>query len=86
MSWLAVRRLLYTGARVASRDLRGASTASGRGKGQYSAEKETHFGFENVSEEEKAQKGAAPFPSHVNCFLPLTFNSFSWPVTYLFNL
>ncbi|XP_050729114.1 2-methoxy-6-polyprenyl-1,4-benzoquinol methylase, mitochondrial-like [Eriocheir sinensis] len=56
MSWLAACRLLHVGARVASRELRCASTASGRGRGEYSAEKETHFGFENVSEEEKAQK------------------------------
>ena len=33
------------------------STASGHAKEEYSSKKETHFGYENVSEDQKAHKG-----------------------------
>ncbi|KAG0724888.1 2-methoxy-6-polyprenyl-1,4-benzoquinol methylase, mitochondrial [Chionoecetes opilio] len=52
----AVGRVLLVGPRRACRATRGCSTTSGHARDQYSTDKETHFGFENVSEEEKAHK------------------------------
>ena len=53
---VVVPRLAFTAAR------RCTTKASGHAKGEYSTDKETHFGFEHVSEEEKAQKGTCSYP------------------------
>ncbi|XP_045106469.1 ubiquinone/menaquinone biosynthesis C-methyltransferase UbiE-like [Portunus trituberculatus] len=54
--WPAGRRVVSVVPRLALTAARCTATASGHAKGEYSTDKETHFGFKNVSEEEKAQK------------------------------
>lgn len=41
---------------MTSNIVRCQSTSSGHAKGEYSSEKETHFGYENVSQDKKAEK------------------------------
>lgn len=54
--WPVGRRMVSVVPRLAFTAARCTATASGHAKGEYSTDKETHFGFEHVSEEEKAQK------------------------------